>query len=171
MTAAENAIRAAFPNLNPDDFAVTSPRTPVYNCIAWAAGDDTSWWWPTPFAGPPLGGYYWPEGVPLVESVDAFVRTFRRHGYRECEDGELEHGYEKVALYTDADGTPTHAARQLSDGSWTSKLGKGHDISHGSSSAVEGDAYGTATIFLRRTYMPNRPGPDQMDKAFRGVTP
>jgi hypothetical protein len=28
------------------------------------------------------------------------------------------------------DGTPTHAARQLPDGTWTSKLGISEDIQH-----------------------------------------
>lgn len=48
------------------------------------------------------------------------------------------------------DGSPTHAARQLPDGTWTSKLGKDVDISHDSLDGLSGDRYGTPALILRR---------------------
>lgn len=166
MSSPTQLILAAFPKLTNGTFTVTSPPTTQYNCIAWAAGDDTSWWWPAPFAGPPLGGYYWPAGLPLTVTLDNFVQAFRRQGYRECEDGSLEEGYEKIALYVDADGVPTHAARQLADGQWTSKLGESHDISHAEADGIECPTYGMVGQFMRRPIREDRPGPGATDIAF-----
>jgi len=56
--------------------------------------------------------------------------------------------FEKVAIYA-LDGEPTHAARQLSDGTWTSKLGKDIDITH-TLRALEGSTYGQVAAYLKR---------------------
>ncbi|HMR19802.1 MAG TPA: hypothetical protein PKA53_10935, partial [Sphingobacterium sp.] len=79
------------------------------------------WWWPK--------GAYWPTDAPKEETIAAFVAAFQILGYQDCTDPNFEHGYEKIALYA-KDGKPTHAARQLSNGMWSSKLGKYKDISH-----------------------------------------
>jgi hypothetical protein len=73
-------------------------------------------------------------------------------GYEECATDELEPGFEKVVIYMDEDGFPTHAARQLENGNWTSKLGGWEDIEHTSLSCLEGTdlAYGTVAVILRR---------------------
>ena len=60
-----------------------------------------------------------------------------------------EPGWEKVALYAAADGTPTHAARQLSGGRWSSKFGRAQDVEH-ALRALEGADYGTVVRILRR---------------------
>lgn len=39
-------IEKAFPNLQIRGYSITSPATPEYNCIAWAAGEAQSWWEP-----------------------------------------------------------------------------------------------------------------------------
>ncbi len=77
-------------------------------------------------------------------------------GYEECEDGSHEPGFEKIALYA-KDAEPTHAARQLPDGRWTSKLGKLEDIAH----SLEGLAeclYGEIVLFMKRP-AGDRPNP------------
>jgi hypothetical protein len=61
----------------------------------------------------------------------------------------METGWEKVALFAHEDGTPTHAARQLASGRWTSKLGELEDIEH-ELEAVEGAAYGSVVVYLKR---------------------
>ena len=69
-----------------------------------------------------------------------------------CSDSSLEAGYEKIAIYV-KDGIPTHAARQLGDGRWTSKLGKYEDIEHDSLDALNGDGYGEygrVALFMSR---------------------
>jgi hypothetical protein len=63
----------------------------------------------------------------------------------------LELGYEKVALYADGNGEWTHAARQLADGWWTSKLGPDEDILYQTPQALVGDLYGQVHAIMRRT--------------------
>lgn len=66
----------------------------------------------------------------------------------------MEEGYEKVALFArhDDEGriAPTHAAKQLADGRWTSKLGALEDIEHMEPEDVNGPLYGTPIRFMRR---------------------
>jgi hypothetical protein len=47
------------------------------------------------------------------------------------------------------DGEPTHAARQLPNGKWTSKLGRWQDIEHELDGLV-GEMYGTVKQILKR---------------------
>ena len=80
------------------------------------------------------------------------VDLFLAAGYELCGDGNLEDGYEKIAIYA-KDGEPTHAARQLGDGRWTSKLGKYEDIEHDSLDALNGEGfgeYGSVALFMVR---------------------
>jgi hypothetical protein len=70
------------------------------------------------------------------------VAAFATLGYEPCEGEAVEPGWERIALYGTADGVLTHAARQLLNGRWTSKLGCWEDIEHGLHD-LEGEAYGT----------------------------
>jgi hypothetical protein len=134
-----------FPDLARIGYRVTSPPDPTYNCIGWAAGVADTWWWPDP------GGYdYWPPGVPRQETLDAFIRAFETLGYVPCPDGTPEAGWQKVALYA-LSGIPTHAARQLPGGRWTSKLGPEDDIEHDLDGLV-GPLYGVPIQILRRPH-------------------
>ena len=54
-----------------------------------------------------------------------------------------------MAIFVDAVGVPTHAARQLASGLWTSKLGHSEDIEH-DLRALEGDTYGMVALLLKR---------------------
>ena len=150
----ERYKEAVFPNLNRDEYRVTSAAAPDYNCIAWAAGDDTDWWWPDP---DPDSNNYWPDTAPFEETLSSFRVLFGSLGYRECATAELEPGFEKVALFADADGWPTHAARQLPNGNWSSKLGRWQDIEHQSLYALAGSAspYGNVVLLLRRLSNPD----------------
>ena len=47
-------------------------------------------------------------------------------------------------------GEWTHAARQLADGWWTSKLGPAEDIRHRTPQALAGDQYGQVVAFMKR---------------------
>ena len=139
-------IQALFPGLRKSAFRVTSPATRDYNCIAWAAGDTTHWWWPD--LDPDNDTIFWPAGVVLEETLDALVAAFATLGYAPCSGEEPEPGFERVALFANA-AVPTHAARQLPSGRWTSKLGVREDIEH-DLHAVSGDVYGTVVLFLKR---------------------
>lgn len=138
-------LEHTFPNLKPDNYRVTSPQDTAYNCIAWAAGDSSRWWWPSPY-----GGSYWPSNVPKSDTLEIFILAFEQNGYEQCEDTSFEEGYEKVAIYVDNNREPTHAARQLVSGEWTSKLADGVDIQHQDPTGVEGELYGSVAAVLRR---------------------
>lgn len=135
----------AFPYLDATNHKVTSPHTHEYNCIAWAAEENDRWWWPAP-----EGVTYWPPGVPRATTQEAFIGAFATLGYTPCASGELELGFDKVVLYVDSNNVPTHMARQLEDGTWTSKLGNSNDINHSTPDVVAGPVYGRAHAFLRR---------------------
>jgi hypothetical protein len=137
-------LLAVFPGLLGTVYRVTSPPDPDYNCIAWAAGVTDDWWWPHPESRA-----FWPPGVTRAPTVAAFEEAFAWLGYTPCEAEGYETGFEKVALYATADGRPTHMARQLPDGRWTSKLGEQVDIEH-ELHALAGDLYGAVVRILRR---------------------
>lgn len=136
---------AHFPNLVMSEYQVKSDETPDYNCIAWAAGDSSKWWEPSPYS-------YWPVEAPQEVTLEGYRAVFELKGYEECATDQLESGFEKVAIYVDTDGSPTHAAKQLGNGSWTSKLGDWEDIERSSLRGLEGagSAYGTVALILRR---------------------
>jgi hypothetical protein len=129
-----------FPRLANTAFEITSPIDENYNCIAWAAGSQELWWWP---------GRFWPKDTPSAETRLAFIKAFKTRGYEVCDNGDLEIGYEKICLYEKL-GRPKHAARQLPDGRWTSKLGQSNDIIH-ELSGLEGNTYGHPAVFMRRS--------------------
>ncbi|MEZ0006272.1 hypothetical protein ABH942_001635 [Flavobacterium sp. 28YEA47A] len=133
-----------FPNTYKiEPFRITSPATQAYNCIAWAFGDDTKWYWPTP-----NNMYYWPKNIPAVEEADSFIRLYSLIGYQVCDTPQFEEGIEKITIFL-KNNIPTHAARQLADGTWTSKLGSSNDVSHILES-MNGGVYGDALIFMSR---------------------
>jgi hypothetical protein len=142
------------PKLTSKTCRVTSPVKNSYNCIGWAAtGSEAEWWWPTPLGFWPATGF-WPAGVPREETVAAFLQAFGTVGYAQCKDGKLEDGFEKVALYANkmpwGQVVPTHAARQLPNGKWTSKLGPLEDIEHKKPADVNGPIYGGIVHYMKR---------------------
>jgi hypothetical protein len=143
----------AFPRLALSDYEVTSEETVTaakvqYNCIAHAAGDQTRKW-----ACPvvPLRGYYWPPGARYGDEIEALVSAFEAIGYKVCgDDGTLEDGFEKVAIYMDKNKEWTHAARQRLDGHWSSKLGDWEDIRHANVMDVGDGEYGSVYCYMKR---------------------
>lgn len=83
--------------------------------------------------------------------MNGVVAAYRACGWEACGKPDLEEGFEKVAIFADEVGEPRHAARQLTSGAWTSKLGDHVDIEHGELDAVGGAFYGEPRLFLRRT--------------------
>src|ERR1700687_6097228 len=138
-------LESAFPGLSGTKYQITSAATPDYNCIAWAAAEDFRWWEPDPF-----GVYFWPDGVGRTAHHTSYLQAFARLGYELAENDALEPGFEKVALFVSANGLPSHMARQLRDGLWTSKLGPDVDITHAEVKDLEGTLYGAVFLVLRR---------------------
>lgn len=135
-------LESCFPDLRSTPYEVTSPEDSRYNCVAWALGRSDRCWWPTPHVR-----YYWPDN-PADGSLEAFVGVFRSLGYEVCASPELEPCLEKVAIYAKND-LPSHVARQLPSGQWTSKCGDLEDITH-DLRALEGDAYGSVAVIMKR---------------------
>lgn len=87
----------------------------------------------------------------MLASGRSFIEAYKLQGYEVCDSDELETDMEKVALYAYPDTDEcTHAARQLTDGMWTSKLGPSFDICHSSPYTIQGRLYGMVVCILRR---------------------
>jgi hypothetical protein len=146
-------LRQLFPQLFGGQYQLASGRTKRYNCLAWAAGHNDAWW-----EAPPNG--VWPPGVLDDGTVEAAIQLFENLGYTRTDNSSLEVGVDKVAIYGDKDGY-THAARQLPNGKWASKIGKLQDIEHDSLDAlssvnewigtVRDKAYGRILQIMRKT--------------------
>lgn len=144
----EKVFKQWFPNLRKDnDFKITSPCTRYYNCISWAT-QKRVWYWP------PLGkeleeDEYWPKGIDDDTRIETFIKAMMTEGFTLCLNDNVESNVIKIALYV-KDGHCTHAARQLPNGLWTSKLGYYHDIQHSTPQSLEGDMYGTVHCYMKR---------------------
>jgi len=125
------------------------PTDGAYNCIAWAASDTHHFWWPHPDLD-------WPFWSGRVETIQAFKIAFRWLGYFPCGNSRVEPWFDKVALYADGN-SPKHMARQLRDGTWTSKCGGAEDITHFTLDALESYGpspgkghYGCPVLYMKR---------------------
>lgn len=151
MPSAKAQIRKAFPRLGVTDVKVTSDADQRYNCIAWAAGDTLNKWWPQQY-------WFSPPNVPREVTIGAFIQAFETVGFRVCAASNPTPGFEKLAIYTTADGRPTHAAFLLPNGMWASKLGTAQDIEHRAPHGLGGTSYGEPTHYMERP-TPNPPRP------------
>lgn len=143
-------LEGLFPALKTQWYFVSSPEAEWYNCVLWACGNDREW---CEAAAVETTGYFWPEGVPTDGSVHAYQTLFARRGYAICEDGALEPGVEKVALYVHPAFGFRHVAWQCEDGRWWSKVGESFDIQHATLDALEHDGpkgYGKASVIMKR---------------------
>ena len=130
-------IDETFPGL---DYDITSAPDDRYNCIAWAMDGQDAWWSHLP-------GYRWIGD--RAPGTEALARVFVEQGYERCDSDDVEDGYDKVALFA-RNNRWTHAARQLPDGRWTSKLGVFEDIEHYSLMGISGELYGEVYCIMRR---------------------
>jgi hypothetical protein len=117
-----------------------------YNCIAWAVTSKVRPIWPDDRKI--LG---WPEDkIPREETIASFVSFFELVGFTLCNDDRLEAGYEKIVLYVDtATGKVAHAARQLPNGRWTSKMAQALDAEHPTPQVLAGGLW-QVSRFMKR---------------------
>jgi len=132
----------SFPYSEVDPFIKTSEPSFAYNCIAWSVDDDSKWWWPHKDA-------YWPDDIKKEETIEAFIDLYSSMGYELCDYPDYDDNYVKLVLFADEEGNPTHAARQLSNGKWTSKLGPSEDVEHSLKSVSDGE-YGKPVVYFKR---------------------
>ena len=136
----------ARPYLVSEGYEVRSIKTWRYNCIAFTADDVSAWWWPDDAKD---SDAYWPIDR-REEKLDCFMEAYQSLGYAACEEEGKEEGFEKIAIYA-LNGIPSHAAKQLPDGRWKSKLGPDEDIHHNSVKALEDDFnYGKVVQYMKR---------------------
>ena len=123
-------------------FEYKSEPTARYNCIAFAAGVDNEWWDP---AG------VWPSHVGLEDTVSNLVAVYEHYGFELCNDGAVEAGFDKLAIYATDNGVVyQHAARLADDGKWWSKMGPDDDIAHPTLECLESPHFGRVVKFMRR---------------------
>ena len=75
--------------------------------------------------------------------------SVRRLGYEQSDRSDTEVGYQRVALY-EVNGEMKHAALQMPNGRWRSKIGKGPVIEDSSPELLADGIYGTPTTIMRR---------------------
>ena len=93
----------------------------------------------------------WPGMSTGQGDIGTFIEAFRTAGFDLCDETDIDEGYEKVALYCDPNSEEcTHAARQLENGLWSSKLGSSNDIQHSTPYSIQGRLYGNVACVLRR---------------------
>jgi hypothetical protein len=133
------------------NYRITSPPDRFYNCIAWAAGRSDQWWDPVqPDVEDPDKRYYWPAGFPRDDKVATLIMVYALVGFIACgTDGSREKGVEKIAIFAHGNFYE-HAALQLENGRWTSKIGLGEDIEHDAPENLVGPCYGQIATFLKR---------------------
>ena len=143
-----------FTQLVCDRNTITSTQTIDYNCVAWALGIQNQWCEPFGVIVPaPPPDYCWTDHRPPDSLLSTYVTFFESHGFELSDDDVLEKGYAKVTIYL-LDGMFTHVARQLSNGRWTSKIGKLEDIQHALAEIESPEdqpyGYGRASVFMKR---------------------
>ena len=135
-------LEAEWPGLSGTEYVVTSPEDATYNCIAYAAGEDQRWWQTDE-------DYYWPPNARREDTLEGWIDAFVQLGFQRAALGDVRADASVVAIYADPEGLPTHVARRMPGGSWSSKLGEYEDITH-ELSALEGEFYGSVAVFLSR---------------------
>lgn len=142
-----------YPDLrNDSNFQILSPRTPVYNCIAWAM--DYTDRWVEPCDGP---GFWWPNGATRDYTAEALIEAFEAEGFELAQHLNPEEGFSKVILYkNEVTETWTHASKVISDDVKYSKFGQSWDghHSHGvlcnTEQGYEDYSYGVPYAFMKR---------------------
>ena len=150
LPSRDETIETLFPRLASglSWYEIASPPDSRYNCMAFAVGDTGKHW--TPMKGESQEVGYWPF-EPMEDHLANFLAVFESEGYRQCEHGEPEGGFDKVALFVNDWGLVDHVAFQPGGADhWLSKLGEGYDIKHEKVDAVSGSLYGWPGVFLRR---------------------
>lgn len=130
-------------------FRKTSDESPRYNCLAWALGINWTFFSPERRHA----GYYWPPGIPREWTMPNIRKIFYRHGFtEETDDRTIEEGFDKVAVYVEenTEGVPSHFAKQLPNGKWSSKMGDLIDMEHDDLDCLQGECYGSLYVILKR---------------------
>ena len=139
-----NKVHRLFPELEEGvSLEFTSEVDYNYNCLSWALGCDRR-----PFEN--AKGAFWPWPDIPDDTAEGWAAVCEIHSFKRSTSGvEYVPGYEKIAIFEDADGN-LHATRNDKIGKWKSKLGDmGPDIDHVGLDGLQ-SAYGKVVIVLER---------------------
>src|SRR5438034_2166906 len=98
MTERLEHLERRFPSLSSIGYKPKSAQSLDYNCVAYAAGDETRVWQPSPVGG------YWPPEADRGFGIEHLVSAFEQEGFMLCDGDALEPGFERVALYANDQG-------------------------------------------------------------------
>ena len=137
-----------WPNLRRTGYTVTDEASNDYNCFAWSIHRTDFWFAPDPEMNK-VGKVFWPSEIPREYTLEAFIQAYATFGFTVCDNTELEFGFEKVVIYGNS-STPEHAARQLPNARWTSKIGEYEVIEHDLNAFDGGKYFGNIIAILKR---------------------
>ena len=139
-------IEFDFPRLVGMPYELASDASLLYNCIAFAFGDEHNNWDPQEGCG-----FSWPPGFKREATIEVITNMVQLHGYRtRHENLSNPPTRDAIAIYAHDAGLVTHLAKWQSPGIWKSKLGEGRDINHHSLDWLESDLYGRPASIWKR---------------------
>jgi hypothetical protein len=142
LRMAKSDVERDFPALAGTEYDL-SDEDFNYNCLAFALGDQSNWW------EPPKGlGQYWPPGFSEDVTVPTVELIIKTHGFTVETEIRSTPGTDAIAIFAEGNEW-THFAK-FSNGSWSSKLGDGHDVIGVSPEHLEGPLYGKIIKVLCR---------------------
>lgn len=130
------------------NFIPKSPICDEYNCIAWSLDIDYM-----SVGHENLTGIYWPDNISKIPNINNYKRMYNSYGFIDASTSDLEEGFKKVAIYVRGTNPKTgivvHAAKQIDDIWWSSKMGDNIDGIH-HLDAIQGILYGYPRFFMKK---------------------
>jgi hypothetical protein len=144
-----------FPHVTIRNCIPTSDPTEEYNCVGWAVHSQRDFIWPDE-----REQFSWPIDMTRDETVPTMRRFFEHLGFAVCGDSALEAGFEKIAIYGNAEGVQHVARQKLRGGMWTSKMGEKLDVDHTTPEVLSDYIFGTVQVIMKRRWNgpPRLPG-------------
>jgi len=133
------------------DWSAASDPVGTYNCFGFALGYN-QWWEPPVFIDELIANEeaIWPLGLSESLDIDNYIAAARTERFYVSQDAMWEESCDTIMLYfTTNDRKFQHAARQVSSGVWSSKLGTGSDITH-AIDGIDRIDFGTGRIYMKR---------------------
>lgn len=135
---------------NTVDWVEASDPDPDYNCVGLVVSE-RMWWEPQSVPGVVDRTKYWPPDVPHEFSIRCYMAAVETRGFRDCEHGNWEDGFDKIVLcYSRSDDEFWHASLLVSPGVWKSKLGRYSNILHSFDQLDTNYCGGDGRIFMKR---------------------